>query len=49
METEKLLLLHPQSRRIGRLDEKLRKSGIDIIEIFLGELSSANFTRQKKI
>jgi PAS domain S-box-containing protein len=31
METEKLLLLHPQSRRIGRLDEKLRKSGIDII------------------
>ncbi len=31
METEKLLPLHPQSRRIGRLNEKLRKSGIDII------------------
>ena len=31
METAKLLLLHPQSRRICRLNEKLRKSGIDII------------------
>jgi PAS domain-containing protein len=31
METEKLLPLHTQSRRIGRLNEKLRMSGIDII------------------
>ena len=31
MKTHKLLFFHPQSRRICRLNEKLRKSGIDII------------------
>ena len=31
MKTAKLLLLQPQSLRICRLNEKLRKSGIDII------------------